>query len=151
MEEECMDKVIWWTGALGRNFILLPLPPQFFSLILFIYLTALCFSCPTWDLSLSFFFFLTALSHHYFMWIFSALGVQCLSLQWLLLLWSTGSRGYGLSSGGAWPGLPHSMWNLAGAGIEPKSPAWAGWFFTTEPPGKSMPPGFLTVELYLIT
>ena len=46
MEEECMDKVIWclyidigWTRAIGRNFILLPLPPGFFKkFYLFIWL-----------------------------------------------------------------------------------------------------------------
>ena len=29
-----------------------------------------------------------------------------------------------------------SMWDLPRLGIEPVSPATAGWFFTTEPPGK---------------
>ena len=28
------------------------------------------------------------------------------------------------------------MWNLPRSGIEPTSPALAGWLFTTEPPGK---------------
>ena len=28
------------------------------------------------------------------------------------------------------------MWDLPGSGIEPVSPALAGGFFTTEPPGK---------------
>ena len=28
------------------------------------------------------------------------------------------------------------MWNLPGSGIKPESPALAGEFFTTEPPGK---------------
>ena len=28
------------------------------------------------------------------------------------------------------------MWGLSGPGIEPVSPALAGGFFTTEPPGK---------------
>ena len=32
-----------------------------------------------------------------------------------------------------------NMWDLSGSGIEPVSPALAGGFFTTEPPGK--PPG----------
>ena len=32
------------------------------------------------------------------------------------------------------------MWDLSGSGIEPGSPALAGRFFTTEPPGK---PSFL--------
>ena len=33
--------------------------------------------------------------------------------------------------------MPCSMWDLPGPGIEPMSPALAGGFFTTEPPGKS--------------
>ena len=28
------------------------------------------------------------------------------------------------------------MWDLPGAGLEPVSPAWAGGFLTTAPPGK---------------
>ena len=35
----------------------------------------------------------------------------------------------------AW--LPNSLWNLPGPGIEPMSPALAGGFLTTGPPGKS--------------
>ena len=31
------------------------------------------------------------------------------------------------------------MWDLPGSGIEPVSPAWAGGFFTIEPPGKPCP------------
>ena len=31
---------------------------------------------------------------------------------------------------------PHSMWDLPTPGTEPKSPALAGRFFATEPPGK---------------
>ena len=34
----------------------------------------------------------------------------------------------------AW--LLHGMWNILGSGIEPASPALAGGFLTTEPPGK---------------
>ena len=41
------------------------------------------------------------------------------------------------SCGGAWAQLLHSMWDLLRSGIEPISPALAGEFFTTEPPGKS--------------
>ena len=41
---------------------------------------------------------------------------------------------YRLSSCGAWPQSLHGMW--AGPGIESVSPALAGRFFTTEPPGK---------------
>ena len=41
-----------------------------------------------------------------------------------------------LNSCGTWALLLQSMWNLLGSGIEPMSPALAGRFFTTEPPGK---------------
>ena len=33
--------------------------------------------------------------------------------------------------------MPHSLWNLPGPGIEPTSPALAGGFLTTGPPGRS--------------
>ena len=42
-----------------------------------------------------------------------------------------------LSSCGPWAQLLLGMWNLPGSGIKPESPALAGRFFTTEPPGKS--------------
>ena len=42
-----------------------------------------------------------------------------------------------LISCGMWTLLPHVMWNLPRPGIEPVSPALAGRFLTTEPPGKS--------------
>ena len=80
------------------------------------------------------------------------------SLQWLLLLWSTGSRctcsvvvacrlsscgpqalECRLSSCGAQAQLLCSMWDLPRPGIEPMSPALAGGFLTTVPPGKSWP------------
>ena len=43
------------------------------------------------------------------------------------------------------PGLSCSadMWDLSGPGIEPMSPALAGGFFTTEPPGKPPDPSFI--------
>ena len=40
-----------------------------------------------------------------------------------------------LSSCGTWAWLLHSMWDLPGPGIEPMSPALAGRFLTTVPPG----------------
>ena len=66
------------------------------------------------------------------------------SLQWLLLLWSTSAL--------AVPGLPElrltscstqtwllqGMWDLPRPGIKPMSPAFAGRFFTTKPPGKPL-------------
>ena len=70
------------------------------------------------------------------------------SLRWLLLLRSTGSRHAGfsscgsralerrLSSCGAWALLLRGMWDLPGPGLEPVSPASAGGFPTTAPPGK---------------
>ena len=41
-----------------------------------------------------------------------------------------------LSNCGAWASLLRGMWVLPGPGIEPVSPALAGGFLTTEPPGK---------------
>ena len=52
---------------------------------------------------------------------------------------SCGSRAleHRLSSCGAWASLLCSMWDLPGLGIEPMTPALAGGFLTTAPPGKS--------------
>ena len=44
---------------------------------------------------------------------------------------------HGLSSCGTWAQLLHGMWDLPGPGIKPMSPALAGGFLTTVPPGKS--------------
>ena len=41
-----------------------------------------------------------------------------------------------LSSCGAWAWLLHGMWDLPGPGLEHVSPALAGRFLTTVPPGK---------------
>ena len=72
------------------------------------------------------------------------------SLRWLLLLRSMGSRRAGFSSCGAWTlehrlstcvaraKLLYGMWDLPGPGLEPVSPALAGGFLTTAPPGKSL-------------
>ena len=80
---------------------------------------------------------------------YSSLRCTCFSLRWLLLLWSTGSRHAGfsncgsqalerrLSSCGAQAYLLRGMWDLPGPELEPMSPAWAGGFLTTVPPGKS--------------
>ena len=48
-------------------------------------------------------------------------------------------RHVGFSSCGTRAWLPYGMWNLPGPGIEPVSPALAGRFLTTGPPGKSCP------------
>ena len=52
---------------------------------------------------------------------------------------SCGSRAleHRLNSSGARSQLLYSMWDLPGSGIKPVSPALAGGFFTTEPPGKA--------------
>ena len=78
------------------------------------------------------------------------------SWQRFLLLQSTGSRRTGFSSCGVWAQQQQLMgsrawvhsrgtqaqllcgtWNLPGLGIEPMSPALAGGFLITAPPGKS--------------
>ena len=73
------------------------------------------------------------------------------SLQWLLLLQSTGSRVGGLrgcgsqalehrlSISGAQPLLLRGMWDLSKPGMESVCPALAGRYLTTEAPGKSNP------------
>ena len=76
------------------------------------------------------------------------IAVPGFSLRWLLLLRSTGSRRVGFSSCGS-RALGHrlsncgkrayllcSMWDLPGPGLKPVSPALAGGFLTTVPPGK---------------
>ena len=80
---------------------------------------------------------------------YSSLRCAGFSLRRLLLLWSMGSRRTGfsscgsqalerrLSSCGAWAQLLYGMWDLPEPGIEPVSPALAGKFLTTAPPGKS--------------
>ena len=67
---------------------------------------------------------------------FYSCGSRGFSLQWLLLLWSTGSRHVGFSSCGTWAQLLRSMWDLPGSGLEPMSSALAGGFLTTVPPEK---------------
>ena len=76
------------------------------------------------------------------------IGVGGSSLQWLLLLWATGSRHVGFSSytsqaleprlngGGARASLPLITWNLPRPGVEPVSPAFTGRFFSAVSPGK---------------
>ena len=63
------------------------------------------------------------------------------SLPCLLLLQSMGSRCLGVSSAACRLStvVLSSMWNLSGPGIEPMSPALAGKFLSTVPPGKSPP------------
>ena len=52
-----------------------------------------------------------------------------------------------LSSCGSQAQLLHGMWDLPGPGHEPVSPALAGGFLTTAPPGK--PRLFVMIPLYL--
>ena len=53
-----------------------------------------------------------------------------------------------LSSCGSWAQLLRGMWDPPRPGLEPVSPALAGIFSTTAPPGK--PFFFFLIELYLI-
>ena len=69
---------------------------------------------------------------------YSSLWCAGFSLQWLLLLRNMGSRQVGFSSCGLQAQLLYSMWDLPGPAIEPVSPALAGGFMTTGPPGKSL-------------
>ena len=50
--------------------------------------------------------------------------------------------------------VAHGMWNLPGSGIKLVSPALAGGFLTTGPPGKSSNPPFFfffLIFIYLAT
>ena len=82
---------------------------------------------------------------------YSSLRCVGFSLRWPLLLQSTGSRRVGFRSCGPQTKVPCSTWDLPRPGMEPMSPASAGGFLTTGPPGKSplhqfcsrtAPPGF---------
>ena len=76
-------------------------------------------------------------------WIFSSFsapvsrGTSLVVMPRILLLQSVGSRASGLSSCGTWTQLPHSMWDIPRAGIQPVSPAFSGRFLTTGLPAKS--------------
>ena len=111
---------------------------QFFLIDLFIYLFWLC-----WVFIAARGLSLVAASGGH-----SSLWCSGFSLWWPPLLRSTGSRCAGfsscgpqalerkLSSCGAQAQLLHGMWDLPGPGPEPVSPALAGRFLTTVPPGK---------------
>ena len=51
-----------------------------------------------------------------------------------------------LNSCGAWTLILCRMWDLLRLGIKPKSPALAGSFFTTEPPGT---PIYMYINTYI--
>ena len=82
---------------------------------------------------------------------YSSLRCAGFSLQWLLLLRSTGSRCAGFSSCGSralerrrsscgsWAQLLRSMGDLPRPGLKPVLPALADGFLTTAPPGKPSP------------
>ena len=72
----------------------------------------------------------------------SSLRCSGFSLQWLLL-WSMDSRMLRLSNCGSQAQLPWGMWDLPAPGIGPMSPALAGRFLTTGPPGKVLQHYFL--------
>ena len=119
----------------------------FFFLFFFLQFVAFCFI---------YFLFLAALGLFCCTRAFSSCSeqgyssLQCagVSLRWLLLLQSTGSRCTGfsscgsralehrLSSCGARTQLLQGMWDLPGPGLEPMSHALAGGFLTTASPGK---------------
>ena len=66
----------------------------------------------------------------------SSLRCAGLSLSWPLLLQSTGSRRAGSAIVAHGPSCSAAMWDLPRPGLEPVSPALAGRFSTTVPPGK---------------
>ena len=74
--------------------------------------------------------FLAVLGLHCCTWAFSSCGKRGLLSS--CSAWSSHCDGF--SCGRAQ--LSCGMWNLPGPGIKPVSPALAGGFFTTEPPGK---------------
>ena len=55
----------------------------------------------------------------------------------LLGVQATAVASHGLGSCGTWTELPLGTWNLPAKGVEPVSPALAGRFLITGPPGKS--------------
>ena len=52
--------------------------------------------------------------------------------------WGSWALDHRLSSCGVQAWLLHGTWDLPGSGVKPVSPALAGEFFTTEPPGKHL-------------
>ena len=55
-----------------------------------------------------------------------------------------------LSSCSVGASLPCSMWDLPGPGIKPVSPALAGRFLTTGPPGKSPESTLLMIHVFYL-
>ena len=108
------------------------------------------FDCPECSIRSFFFFFFKVFVYCWLCWVFVAAGLLC----------SCGERGLPSSCGaqvsrrgglslraqalgharfsscGSPARLLRGMWDLPTPGIEPVSPALAGGFFTSEPPGK---------------
>ena len=107
--------------------------------ILFIYLFIF--------INLVIYLFLAALGLHCGAWASHCGGFSCCGA-WVLGTWASvvvtrrlsncGSRAleHRLSSCGTRAYLLRGMWDLSGPGLEPVSPALAGRFLTTAPPGK---------------
>ena len=55
-----------------------------------------------------------------------------------------------LSNCGSWAQLLHGMWDLPRPGLEPVSPALAGRFSTTAPPGKPHLLSFLIIWFFYV-
>ena len=107
---------------------------QYYSIFLFFFFVNLfIYFCLRWVFIAAHGLSLVAVSGGY-----SSLRCAGFSLRWLLLLWSMGSRHAGFSSCDARAQLLRGMWGLPGPGLEPVSPALAGGFLTTVPPGKSL-------------
>ena len=85
------------------------------------------------------FIYFALLGLHCCMWAFPSCGEQGLLIIAVhdFSLRSTGSRRMGFSSCGSQAQSLCNMWDLPRPGIEPVSPALAGRFLTTGPPGKS--------------
>ena len=97
---------------------------------------------------LSFFFKIHPFTHFLLSWVFLAVRASSSCGKWgllsvavlrlltvMLLLWSRVLQ-HRLSSCGAGAQMLCGTWDLPRPGMEPTSPALAGGFFTTEPPGK---------------
>ena len=76
-------------------------------------------------------------------------GARALESCRLLQLWLSGSNR--ISSCGLWAQLLCGTWDLPGPGVEPVSPALAGRFLTTRPPGKLKSTLHLLSHLVLTT
>ena len=77
---------------------------------------------------------------------------------WALVAVACGLNSWGsqalelpLSSCVTWTWLFCDMWDLPGPGIKPTSPALAGGFFTTQPPGKPGPGDLNNRNLFFFT